>query len=239
MAPMIYWKMISFFGRLLDLISPRQCSICGCRLAASEQVLCAVCNLTLPRTGFADDAYDNEMARLFWGRLPIERAAALFYYERGSQTTQVIFDLKYRNHPEIGEQLGYFMAEELSEKGFFDGIDLIIPVPLTRKRQRQRGYNQSTAIAHGIQNAVSLPVKEHILHRNRYHGSQTEMSRWQRADNVEGAFSLYDADAIRDKHLLIVDDVVTTGATVCTCGKELMKAGGIRISVLSLGYSKA
>ncbi|WP_315578910.1 ComF family protein [Hoylesella oralis] len=230
--------MISFFGRLLDLISPRQCSICGCRLAETEQVLCAVCNLMLPRTGFVDDAYDNEMAQLFWGRLPIERSAALFYYEAQSQVSRMIYELKYRNHPEIGERLGCFMAEELLPKGFFEGIDMIIPVPLARKRQRQRGYNQSTAIARGIQSAVSLPLSEHVLRRNYYHDSQTQKNRWQRADNVEGAFSLCDADTIRDKHLLIVDDVVTTGATVCACGKELMKSGGVRISVLSLGYSK-
>ncbi len=197
-----------------------------------------MCNLMLPRTNFADDAYNNEMAQLFWGRLPIERSAAFFYYEAQSDVSRIIYELKYHNHPEIGEQLGYFMAEELSEKGFFDGIDLIIPVPLTRNRLRQRGYNQSVTIARGIQRAISLPINERVLCRNRYVDSQTQKNRWQRADNVEEAFSLCDADSIRNKHLLIVDDVVTTGATVCACSKELMKAGDINISVLSLGYSK-
>jgi len=207
-------------------------------LAETEQVICGSCNLGLPRTGFAEEAYDNELAQLFWGRLPIERAAAWFYYQAQSEVSQVIYELKYRNHPEIGEQLGRMMAEELQCNGFFEGIDLMMPVPLTRMRKWKRGYNQSEEIARGIQQVTSLPIVGDVLKRNRYNDSQTRKNRWQRTENVEGAFCLCNADKVRHRHVLIVDDVVTTGATVYACGKELMKAEGVRVSVLALGYSK-
>ena len=223
-ATLTKWmKKISFWHRLLDLIAPRLCVVCGRRLAPSEEVLCAACNLHLPRTGFQLSAYDNVMARLFWGIIPVERVAALFYYEGGSKTANILYDLKYHDQPEIGVVMGRMMAKEFSEAGFFDGIDLVVPIPLARSRQRHRGYNQSRCLAEGICQATGLALYDRVVCRKRFEKSQTQMGRWERQENVANVFELKDQAAIHGKHLLLVDDVVTTGATITACARELQK----------------
>ena len=229
---------ISFWTRLLDMISPRLCTVCGERLSVTEEVLCGKCNLHLPRTGFQRDPQENIMAKMFWGQIPIERATALFYYEAHAKTANIIYELKYQNHPEIGETMGRMMARELQISNFFEGIDGIVPVPLAKKRERQRGYNQSHELAKGISEITGLPIYKKVVRRTVFEGSQTSLGRWERNENVEQVFELKDATTIQGKHLLIVDDVVTTGATVIACAKELCKAEGVRISVLSLGLAK-
>lgn len=231
-------KPISFWHRLLDLISPRLCVVCGRRLTVTEEVICASCYLHLPRTGFGQDPYENEMARLFWGQIPIERAAALFYYEAQSEVARILYKLKYENRPEVGEVMGRLVARELQNYGFFDGIDGIVAVPLTRRRQHQRGYNQSLEIAHGIRAVTGLTVYDKAVRRMYFKGSQTTRGRWERNENVERVFELVDGKVLHGQHILIVDDVVTTGATAIACAKELVKAGDVRISVLSLGFAK-
>ena len=231
-------KPISFWSSLLDLISPRTCVVCGQRLSVSEETICSKCNLHLPRTGFQQDPYENIMAKMFWGQIPIERATALFYYEPHAETANILYEMKYKNHPEIGEVMGRLMARELQMSNFFEGIDGIIPVPLAKKRQRQRGYNQSHELAKGISEITGLPIYNKVVRRTVFEGSQTSLGRWERNENVEHVFELKDAPTVQGKHLLIVDDVVTTGATVIACAKELCKAGGVRISVLSLGLAK-
>ena len=231
--------VISFWHRLLDLISPRLCAVCGQRLTVSEETICSRCNFHLPRTGFGKMPYDNEMAKLFWHQIPIERAAALFYYEAHSETANIIYMLKYKNHPEIGEVMGRMTARELQTNGFFDGIDGIVSIPLARKRLHQRGYNQSMEIARGVKEITGLPIYNKVVRRNTFEGSQTNKGRWERNENVEKVFELIGSETIRGKHLLIVDDVVTTGATVIACAKELCKAGNVKVSVLALGFAKS
>lgn len=231
-------KPISFWRRILDLISPRLCVVCGYRLSVSEEILCTKCLLHLPRTGFHLNAYENEMAKLFWGQIPVERATAFFYYEAHADAANIIYELKYKNHPEIGEEVGRMFAKEIKPSGFFDGIDGIVPVPLAKKRLRQRGYNQSEEIARGVAAISDLPIFDQAVRRLFFEGSQTSKGRWDRNENVENVFELVQADTIRGKHILLIDDVVTTGATVIACAKELCKAGGVRISVLSLGLAK-
>ena len=231
-------KPISFWSSLLDLISPRTCVVCGQRLSVSEETICSKCNLHLPRTGFQQDPYENIMAKMFWGQIPIERATALFYYEPHAETANILYEMKYKNHPDIGEVMGRLMARELQMSNFFEGIDGIIPVPLAKKRQRQRGYNQSHELAKGISEITGLPIYNKVVRRTVFEGSQTSLGRWERNENVEQVFELKDASTIQGKHLLLVDDVVTTGATIIACAKELCKAGGVRISVLSLGLAK-
>lgn len=229
---------VDFIVSLFNLISPKQCVMCGCRLAASEDVICTSCNIDLPRTGFSARPYDNDMAKLFWGRIPVERAAALFYYRAHSDASRIVYSMKYFDHPEVGELMGRMAAEEFAANGFFDGIDVVVPVPLARKRLRERGYNQSFEIARGVGEVTSLPVDRKAVKRKSFKGSQTRMNRWQRNDNVKDVFMLKRADGLAGKHILIVDDVVTTGATVISCAEELMKCGDVKFSVMSLGFTK-
>ena len=231
--------IISFWRRLLDLIAPRLCVVCGHRLSVTEEVICSKCNFHLPRTGFHQDAYENEMARLFWAQIPIERATAFFYYEPHAETANIIYELKYKNHPEIGTTIGRMLAKEIQPAGFFNEIDEIVPVPLARKRLHQRGYNQSKEIAQGISEITHLPINNNAVRRIVFEGSQTNKGRWERHENVEHVFELVDAASVCNKHLLLVDDVVTTGATCIACAKALCQAGNVRISILSLGFAKS
>ena len=230
---------ISYWTRLLDLIAPRLCMACGQRLTVSEQDVCAVCYMHLPRTDFQMQPTDNPMARMYWGLIPVERAAALFYYEAGAGPSQIVYELKYHNHPEVGVTMGRMLARELQGSGFFDGIDALVPIPLARKRQRQRGYNQSLMLAQGISQATGIAIYNKVVRRKAFTESQTKLYRWERQENVENIFELTDADAIAGKHLLIVDDVVTTGATTTACSRELLKATGVTVSILSLAFTKS
>lgn len=230
--------IIEFFIRLINIIAPKPCVVCGCRLAIGEDVICSVCNIHLPRTHFIKKPYDNIMAQLFWGQIPIMRAAALFYYEPRSEVSRIIYSLKYKNHPETGIFMGRMLAEEAKMYDFFKDMDAIVPIPLARKRQRSRGYNQSQEIARGISMMTGLPVLKKAIKRNSFNKSQTKMDRWQRMENVKGVFSLIDAKQLKGKHILLVDDVVTTGATIISCAQEIMKCGNVKFSVLSLGFTK-
>lgn len=229
----------SFWTRMLDLVSPRLCAICRQRLSATESVVCATCHLHLPLTHFERMPQDNEMARRFWGIVPIERAAALFFYEPQSELSTLVYDLKYHQQPEIGEQMGRLTARQFDAAGFFQGIDAIVPVPLSRMRQWRRGYNQSMEIAHGISLQTGIPICKRAVRRTSFKESQTHLSLWQRHANINQVFQLGNERLIKGKHLLIVDDIVTTGATVAAVAEELLKADGVTISVLSLGYTKS
>lgn len=228
----------SFWSRLFDLIAPRTCAICGSRLSPNENAICGTCQLHLPLTRYEQAAYDNPMARLFWGLLPVERAAALFFYEPRSETARFIYDLKYFQRPDIGVTMGMKAARQFSPHDFFTGIDAIVPIPVTRTRRWRRGYNQSEQIATGISSVTGLPVYKNVVVRDRFTESQSHKNALERRSNVANAFRLIDADKIRNKHLLMVDDIVTTGATIIACGEELCKAGNVKLSILSLGLTQ-
>lgn len=229
----------SFLTKVLDFVSPRLCVICGRRLLPSQPLLCSHCTLHLPVTNYYLSPLDNPMARLFWGLFPIERASALFFYEPKASTRELIYDLKYRGYPMIGEEMGALIARRYQPAGFFEGVDAIIPVPLTRRRRWQRGYNQSEMLARGIREVTGLPILTDVLKRTSFKGSQTKRNQWERRENVDGVFRLVRPDDIRGKHILLIDDIITTGATIVACADEICKAGDVKISVLSLGLTKA
>ena len=237
-AFLFFFKMSHLISDILGLIAPKTCAVCGCRISQTDAFLCEVCNLTLPRTRHIYAPYDNQLAKNFWARIPIERAAALFYYEPGAPVSRMIQQLKYFHHPEIGEALGRFTAVEFQQTDFFEGIDAIVPIPLAPERKRKRGYNQSEEIAKGIAQVIHCPVLTHLVSRLTFKESQTHKGRQQRSENVENAFRLNDAVSMEGKHILLVDDIVTTGATIAACGRELARVEGLKISVCALGYTK-
>ena len=228
-----------YFVRFIDMVSPRACHICGCRLAISERIICARCNLHLPRTHFSRNPYNNSMCMLFWGRIKVERCTALFFYHPQSEPSRIILALKYLYHPEIGRQMGRMLAEESKNDGFFDTIDMIIPVPLSMKRKKSRGYNQSAEIAKGISDITDLPVMEGLITRTSFKQSQTRMHRWQRNENVANSFVLTSDISLEGKHILLVDDIVTTGATIVACAAEIQKRWKAKISIMSLGLTQS
>ena len=230
--------MMNWFSRFLDFISPRLCVVCGRRLSPTERSLCSVCQLHLPRTAFQFTPQDNPMAQLFWHLAPIERAAAFIYYQPHSEMARMVYRLKYRNSPDVGEDLGRLMATDFLLAHYFDDIDLLLPVPLTRKRQHQRGYNQSEMLARGISDVTHLPMAPKALKRQVFRESQTHLSRHERQENVDGIFVVTDTEILKGRHVLLIDDICTTGATLTAYAKALASIEGIRISVLTLGFTK-
>ena len=223
----------------LDFLAPRQCVVCGQRLAASERTLCSPCLLHLPRTAFQFSPDDNPMVQLFWHLSPIRRAAALIYYEPHSEMAQVVYELKYHNRPDIGEDMGRLMANEMQVAHYMDDIDLLLPVPLSRKRKRQRGYNQSQCLAKGISDITGLPVVTDAVIRRHFRQSQTQLNRKERQENVQDMFQLRSDRSLRNKHVLLIDDICTTGATLIALSDVLRSIEGIRLSVLTLGFTKS
>lgn len=228
----------SIVSRLLDILLPRTCCVCGRRLSMKEHILCADCDTSMPRTHYVKDSRSNVMAQLFWHLIPIEHAVSLFFYKSGSKTASVVYKLKYGDRPDIGEYMGKLLAYELETENLLDDVDVIVPVPLTRARRRQRGYNQSEMIAHGIAQVCGKPVMPDVLIRTAFTESQTSKDRWQRMSNVKNVFQCQHPDLIRGKHVLVVDDIVTTGATARECSEILVQSGARCISIASLGFTK-
>lgn len=221
---------------MLDLLFPRFCAGCGRRLTQTEKHLCCKCLRELPRTNY--HLMDiSPLEQMFWGHIPIERATALFFFT-GSNTRRTIHTMKYNHSPRIGKYLGQVLAEEISESGFFDGIDIIIPVPLARQRFLKRTYNQCSWIAKGMSRHTGIPVISDAVKRVCNNKTQTHLSTEERWDNVEGIFKLVRPDAIAGKHILLIDDVVTTGATTISCAQTLLQAGeNTRFSIIALAMA--
>ena len=219
----------------LDTFMPRQCKLCGCRLAEDEQTLCLACSRKLPLTDDYLSPYDNNTARLLWGRMPVERATALTYYYPESFCALLMYKLKYGSQPDIGEWLGAYMANSFMPYALFDDIDIIVPLPIHKRRERERGYNQSHEIARGIGDISNIEVCNNIVERSRYTMSQTKLTHADRTKNVVNAFTLLRPDAIEGKHVLLVDDIITTGATIAACANVLAEAEDVKISVMTVG----
>ena len=223
---------------LLDFIAPRHCAVCGKRISGSQHVVCATCLLSLRISEYYSASPGNALERTFWHKLPIERAAAFITYDHNDTQHQIVLDLKYHNQPRIGYHLGRLMSHQLKEKHFFDGIDTIVPIPIPFIRKMRRGYNQSEQLARGISRATGLPVCTRAIRRLPYKTSQTRLTAAERTENVRHTFRLRHADRLKGKHILLVDDVITTGSTIRACGHTLSQIPGIRISVLSLAVSR-
>ena len=240
----------SFWTRLFDLVAPRCCAICGQRLSVNESVLCAPCHLHLPYTRFWLSPYDNPMARLFYGQIPLaggqahqqpnsmERVAALFFYEPHAPASKLIYDMKYHGDRHAAVAMGRIAAQTMGGSGFFDGIDIIVPIPLTKRRQWQRGYNQSEETAKGVSQTTGIPVGRDVVRRTAFASSQTRLQAWERKSNVENVFRLQKPESVEGRHILLIDDIVTTGSTIASCARQLCQATGVRVSIFSLGFTK-
>ena len=218
---------------LISLLFPRYCKVCGRRLTHSENHLCISCLLELPRTHY-EQIPENLLMQHFIEWPEVVSATAYLYYYKEGKYSSLIHHLKYHDHPEVGTYLGRLAATELRESGFFDGIDLIIPVPLSRKRYRQRGYNQSDYIAQGISEVTRIALRTDCLVRTVDTDTQTHKSQEERWKNTEGIFQVVNPEVLKGKHLLLIDDVATTGATLHACASALLTLPGVRISIFAL-----
>lgn len=229
-------KLKTFINDFLALIFPNECLCCDTPLVHQERIICSRCNVGLPRTHF-HLVKDNPIEQVFWGRVKIERATSFFMFKKGSKYQKLMHQLKYKNRYDIGVFLGKKFATELIQNSYFDDVDAIVPVPLHRKKEKKRGYNQSMAIAEGLSAILEKPVVSDVLIRKIYSETQTRKGRFERWENMNNIFDLKNEEAIKGRHLLLVDDILTTGSTIEACALTLQSAENVKISVATLAFA--
>ncbi|MCK9641143.1 MAG: ComF family protein [Prolixibacteraceae bacterium] len=218
---------------LLSLFYPRLCAGCHTTLVRGEEILCLGCLADLPKTGYEKKA-DNPVTQLFWGRIDIKMATSFCTFDKGGVMQHLMHQLKYQGRKDIGEKLGFLLGADLIQSPPYREIDLVMPVPLHPKREHKRGYNQSAALGKGIAEAMGITILEGNLVRNRYSDSQTNKGRFERWENVKELFGVKFPEMLEDKHILLVDDVVTTGSTLEACVQVLLKIPGTSVSIATL-----
>lgn len=222
---------------LKELLFPRYCKVCGRRLMQSEQHLCISCLLELPRTHYEQNP-DNPLMQHFMEWPEVMRATAHFYYNKEGKYSNLIHHLKYYDHPETGIFLGRLAAKELKASGFFEGIDLIVPVPLSQKKHRKRGYNQCDYIAQGLSEATGIATNNRCIMRIVDTDTQTRKGHSERWKNTEGIFRVNAPTALKGKHILLVDDVATTSATLHACISAVLTVPNVHVSVFALSKTE-
>lgn len=230
---MIAFKEIkeSFF----HLLFPHVCSGCGSDLLSEESMLCMRCVDAMPETNF-DIHPNNPVEKKFWGRLQLVGATAQYYFTKESLMQDLMHQFKYKTNKDLGLQLGRMMGESLKRSNRFN-VDALIPLPLFPTKEKKRGYNQATILCEGMAEYMNIPVLNDVIIRPQFTETQTKKGRIERWLNMEGKFILKDPSAISNKHILLVDDVVTTGATLEACGTELLKVENVRLSIATLCYA--
>ncbi len=228
--------MLRILTDFIRLFYPNLCMVCHNDLAEGESVICTSCLYHIPRTKYWFDS-ENAVAKIFWGRAFVQNACSFFFFAKGSNYRKLLHHLKYNGKKEVGYILGKEFGNELKRVNAYQDIDFIVPVPLHPKRFKQRGYNQAEEIAKGLQESMGIPLSTKNLIRSGYTETQTRKTRTQRVDNVSKAFRLENGDDFKGKHILIVDDIVTTGATLEECAATVLQAEDAKVSIVTLAYT--
>jgi ComF family protein len=221
---------VNLMEDFVALFYPRCCFACSEPLSKGEELLCSRCLVQLPKTSY-HRWHDNPVWGRLAGRLPVESAFAFLKFLKGGVVQNLLHELKYNNRPEIGVRIGGLYGRELAESGFADSFDVIVPVPLHHSRLRKRGYNQSAKFAEGLAEALRVPWEESLSLRLQATSTQTRKGRADRWQNVQTAFSTAQTERIRGKRILLVDDVITTGATLEACGQQLIDSQCASLSI--------
>ncbi|MFP5039638.1 ComF family protein [Parasediminibacterium sp. JCM 36343] len=226
----------SYLSDFTHLLYPHNCEGCGTDVLDNGNFLCAKCFYELPETGFFTVA-DNPVEKKFYGRLKVEQAASSYYFTKNSLLQRLVYELKYKGNMQMGLYLGKLVGYQLQDNNRFDAIEALVPMPLNAKREKKRGYNQAQLICEGIASVWQKPIISHAVSRAVATTTQTKQNISSRWENVDGAFAISNADALKGKHIALVDDVITTGASVEACGSEMVKIPGVRLSVIGVGFT--
>lgn len=224
------------FRDFVRIIFPDFCCHCDEPLVGDERFLCTRCMSKIPWSNNAATA-DNETEHRLVGQIPLEAAAGLLYYQKGNVAQSIIHQIKYHGNTQLARQYGHLLGNALKDSGRFDTIDCIVPVPLHWLRRLRRGYNQSQLLALAVSDVLSVPVADKNLYRHHYTSSQTHKDRQQRAQNVSSAFRVRQPEKLAGKHILLIDDVITTGATIEACYHSLESIPDIKISITALAIT--
>ncbi|WP_299461495.1 ComF family protein [uncultured Microscilla sp.] len=233
----------TWLADFFSLIFPNCCLGCEAPLTKGEKQLCTRCIYDLPQTNYHLHK-DNVLSQRFWGRVPIEYALAYLKFSKGGKVQKILHELKYDNNQTVGEMVGSWYGQLLVDAALakLDGkqeqiFDLILPIPLHKAKLRSRGYNQSDCFAKGLSVATDIPWHANVLRRNKATKTQTKKGRIDRWKNVDNIFEVLKPELVKDRHVLLVDDVVTTGATLEACANSLLKADTAKISVATIAVA--
>mgnify|MGYP005990727175 FL=1 len=228
---------MKYLHDVLHLFFPNICITCESKLLQSEKIICTLCRHDLPIICYKDYK-DNKITKAFYGRIPIEKATAFLYYRKDGKTKDLIHHLKYKGNQEIGTFIGDWFGSILQNSKEFEDIDCIIPVPLHQKKQKQRGYNQLTTFGLRLSNQLNKPYITTALIKTTASKTQTFKQRFERFSNNGTKFSVPNPSVLKNKHILLIDDVITTGATLESCCKELLSSENIKISIATIAYTE-
>ena len=226
------------FKSIVNLFFPKVCSGCNSFLLTNENVICTVCRHDIPLTNHHLNP-DNDASKKFYGRIPIQHASALFYFHKKGIVQQLIHNLKYKGHEEIGSIIGEWYAEDLSQMEFIQTVDEIIPVPLHPRKLKERGYNQVTTFGRALSSSLNLTYNDSLLNRNKYSKTQSKKNLLGRTEGIESVFDVTFTEKDHDKHFLLIDDVITTGSTLEACSRALLKIPGARISIVCMAMAQS
>ena len=207
-----------------NIIFPKLCAACNHTLLKNEKVICTKCVFELPKTNYHLDN-NNPINKVFWGRINLEMASAYYHFSKGSKVQQLLHQLKYKGNQKVGEKIGELYAFELKSQEIYKNIDFIVPVPLHKKKLKKRGYNQSESFAKGLSKVLKAPINNSELFRKVDSKTQTKKTRYKRWENVGDIFGVKEQNTLKNKTILLVDDVVTTGATIEASAKVLIENG--------------
>ncbi|MFD0863415.1 ComF family protein [Sungkyunkwania multivorans] len=228
--------MINILNNILSVFFPEVCLACKHALISNEKHICTTCRHELPQTEY-HAIKNNSTAKVLYGRVRVENATSLFFFQKDSRVQQLMHLLKYKGHEEISFLLGKWLGAQLKEVPYFDEIDIVIPVPLHPRRQRKRGYNQVTGFGKELSSMLNSTFDDSILYRTRFTKKMVFKKRLDRWQSLENSFQLTDESSLVGKHILLVDDVITTGATLESCANALLKVPGVKISVATMAIT--
>ncbi len=220
---------MKLLNHIINLFYPQVCPACGNLLMQNEETVCLSCRYLLPKTMYEKNA-DNPLAQSFWGQVDFHAVTAEFFFSKTGKVQHLLHQLKYQGNKDAGFFLGQQLGESIKDSELFQGIDYIIPIPLHPKKEHLRGYNQSLVISQGVEDKTNIPIMRDCLARKVFTSTQTKKSRDERWENVKDIFEIRNHKMLENKHVLIIDDVLTTGATLLAAGKTLSQIRNIKMS---------
>jgi ComF family protein len=221
------------FQGIVNLFYPRLCVLCNGNLLIAEKHICTACELDLPLTNFHLEK-DNSLEKIFWGRTQLNRSFSFVYFKKGGAVQRMLHQLKYKGNTELSEHIGLLYGTQLQETIVIEKIEAVIAIPLHKSKLRKRGYNQSELFANGLAEALQIENLSCCIIRNKATETQTKKTRFDRWQNVESIFSITQPELLKNKHILLLDDVITTGSTIEACANELLQIEGCKVSVASM-----
>lgn len=228
----------TYLSAFFSILFPENCLSCNGIIEQGEKDICSICKFSLPRTGFHLDN-QNLVAQKFWGKIKVEHAISYLFFKKENNVQKLLHELKYNKQPQIGEILGNWYAQELLDNDFHKNFDIIIPVPMHPKKQKKRGYNQSACFGKGLAEIWGIPQLENGIKKLSNTVSQTKKSREERYENMKNGFEITNSEAIKDKNILLVDDVITTGATLEVCANLLLEQGAKTVSIATIAAAQS